>query len=434
MKKVLTTILSLFLITVSILTFGGSTSKVNAVNYTGKLSYSNSKPLNMQGFLSKYNNDLESVTLSVINNNERIAISRMDTSYLNSAVCSALYDYWRNQWYTFIVPIDFEVHFGEYSFHYPVNVLFEIIPTSITKYPNFLYFDVRILNYSFGSLELKGEVLEHFLDLFYYKDGYNPSVRFYLNLIDSSFSHTLDLFGVPVTIDFNASAFDGAFAILSNSNMSFKIDFKLRNTYKVGKIYTQYAGAGFHSEDFIYNLTGTRLNLSIGVNNSQEIFAYSSGTTKKNFASNGLYERHLLLTFDDYVEVNSIQLYLYSRYSTVDDIITQEHFEYCVFLQYLQIYDLYTDVIIPGGGYSSDRLINYKSVEWYDIPGHLSNFLVWLLYDSPIISPLFSMIYTMFSFSDVFLDNFLLFSSLGAVFVILAGIFGFMVLIKALKE
>lgn len=435
MKRVLIIILSVFLIVISISSFYGSNLKneVNAADYTGKITYTSSKPINNVGYLNQFQNDLESVTLSVFDTSERIMIAKVKTSYLSSSTCSTLYNYLIGGWRNFYVPIDFEARFDDFIFYNSVDVLFQVVPTSVVNFGTYLTFNVHFVNFDFGSFVFEGEILDDFLDLFSYKDGYNPTVKFYLNLIDSSFNLSVNWIGINTNLSL---VDDGSpFTVLSRvgyvySNMSLKFDFKLRNSYKVGKIYALYAGVGFHEEDFLYGVTGANLNLSIGVNGGTEIFAYSSGTTKYNFVTGGFNNRHLLLTFDDYVYVNSIQLYLYSKLSSSDVEITNEHFEYCVFLQYLQIFDSNSNVILPPG---SNSEAEYKSCQWYDIPCHLGNAMSYFIYDFPVTAPIIQFVTILLGLTELTYNQMLLFTGIGTLFVLVAGIFILIIIVRVLE-
>lgn len=442
MKKFLRHILiSLLCLLIVLLSF--SPCVPVSAEYTGKITYTSSKPIDNAGYLNQFSNDLESLNISFYSTQYKTmyfySIPLAFTSYES---LMAVYNYFINSSAIYI-PLNFyyKLRFDDEIIQLEFSYDLRIVKKSVYyyfSYSGLYYLIVDCYIHTEGLPEIfitDSLILSKFSSLFSYNSSYNNNFDFSFQFFPSHDQpikiNNISCIFFPYHPDYYY--FNVGFV---SKTLSTKISFTFKNEYKIGKILLNYNAIGFKEEDYLESLSGASLNIAMSVNDGEIIYA-NSGTSKYNFITGS--NRYLLLTLDDYVKLNKLSLYFdsvlsSSLYETDYDIYSDYPFSYSVNLSYLQVYDAFSDVIAPGGSYDSSRLINYKSVSWYDIPGHLSNFMVWLLYDCPIIAPLFSMIYTMFSFSTVFIDNFVLFSSLGVVFSILAGIFGFMILIKVLKE
>lgn len=122
--------------------------------------------------------------------------------------------------------------------------------------------------------------------------------------------------------------------------------------------------------------------------------------------------------------------------------LSSSTFQYNIFLNYNYTNDnyiyLYSNTTNNEGLYSSTIIPNgsndfYKSCEWWDIPTHLYNFLIYVIFDAPIISDFTRLAYVIIQFIvSVFEWIIALFTGISSSFFI-AIFVGFIVLMFLLK-
>lgn len=201
--------------------------------------------------------------------------------------------------------------------------------------------------------------------------------------------------------DFEGVTFNTIYFSNYLSNIKFDLDYS--NQYFYNQSFGLFVGNHIRDEEEIPNVVnykGNSLN-AYYITNNDEYYLYSQG------GSSILY---------DYIIMNSIYLTSYYVDSFCfdygDGVYSLSSWKWSGDYPLSMRYDFsgYYDNHLPlySGGYSQNSLSStlipvnsndlYKAGEWYDIPVQLYNFLIWIVFDAPLISDFVQLVYIIIQF------------------------------------
>lgn len=165
------------------------------------------------------------------------------------------------------------------------------------------------------------------------------------------------------------------------------------------------------------------IELRIGVG-SEDIFGTSWGSTYLLLSANGvdlttvsdpLNHAFSLVTLSDAVILTSLGFSSYSNLLQQPSSWADYGFRYIIHLQGYNIYPDSNVTLITGVGSTAP---DYQNCDWYDIPCHLGNALLYFLYVFPVTKGLFSLINGAYTFITETFGFIALWSGVGIAFAV----------------